>query len=393
MLQNKIRSLGVYRYLSLFFIISVGFITLIAGCGGETKTGTLSIGLTDATDEYQAVYVTINEVQVHMSGGSWAVVGSPKGTYNLLDLVNGVIEQLGITELEVGDYTQVRLIIGGEVPDGEENILGESHPYANYIIDTDDNIHELKIPSGIQTGIKLVHGFTINEGATVELVLDFDACRSVVKAGDSGQWLLKPTIKVVDIKETYAISGIVTDENDNDMEGVLVSAQIYDDFGPPDKKDEVIIQASTITDEYGSYYLLVEPGVYNVVAYKDDYSLACANVLVESGSGGTDPIDFILNEASTGTVSGNVEISDDDPEASAVLSFRQAIQCKDSDSEEIIEIKSLNITEGGYSGITLPSGTTTYTLVASSEGKTTQEVSPIDITAGDNTEVDDIIFP
>jgi hypothetical protein len=83
------------------------------GGGGTVQTGTLSVGLTDAsTDEYKAVYVTITEVQVHMGGGAWKVVGSPHKTYNLLDLVNGVREELGVAELNAGNYTQMRLIIG-----------------------------------------------------------------------------------------------------------------------------------------------------------------------------------------------------------------------------------------------------------------------------------------
>ena len=67
--------------------------------------------------------------------------------------------------------------------------------YANYVIDTDENYQELKIPSGINTGIKIVHGFTISTDQTTELILDFNAEKSVVIADNSGNWLLKPTIK------------------------------------------------------------------------------------------------------------------------------------------------------------------------------------------------------
>jgi hypothetical protein len=38
--------------------------------------------------------------------------------------------------------------------------------------------------------------------------LDFDASRSIVKAGSSGKWLLKPTIKVLDTEEYSVISGM-----------------------------------------------------------------------------------------------------------------------------------------------------------------------------------------
>jgi len=59
----------------------------------------------------------------------------------------------------------MRLIIG-DSPDDTINLLSESHPYANYIIDNSNTYHELKFPIGIQTGTKIVHGFDINEDRT-----------------------------------------------------------------------------------------------------------------------------------------------------------------------------------------------------------------------------------
>jgi len=177
------------------WIASSLFIVMLAACGGgessSSSTGTLSLSLSDATtDEYNAVYVTIEEVQVHKDeDSSWQVVASPNKTYNLLELVNGVREQLGIAELQTGHYTQMRLIIG-ETPDNGVNLLSEGNPHGNYIIDKSDTYYELKIPSGYQTGIKIVHGFDITENQTTELILDFDASRSIVKAGNSGRILL-----------------------------------------------------------------------------------------------------------------------------------------------------------------------------------------------------------
>jgi hypothetical protein len=69
-------------------------------------------------------------------------------------------KHLGVTKLPSGDYMQMRLIIG-RAPDSRLNILNEPHPYANYVIDSKDNRHQLFVPSGEQTGIKIIHGFTI----------------------------------------------------------------------------------------------------------------------------------------------------------------------------------------------------------------------------------------
>jgi hypothetical protein len=214
--------------------------------------------LTDATlYQYKAVYVTIDEIKVHRDhGGGWKTVASPRQTFNLLELVNGVREDLGLATLEAGHYTQMRLIIGN-MHDGGQNILSQTHPFANYVILADgmNAIHELKVPSGQKTGVKLVNGFDINTNQTTELILDFDASKSVVEAGSSGQWHLKPTIKVLYTLTQAIIDGTVTDnETGNNLQGVMVSAQIYNDNDVElDEKDFVTVQAATTTDANGEY--------------------------------------------------------------------------------------------------------------------------------------------
>ena len=357
--------------------------TACSGGGGGSsfisgETGTLYLSLTDATtDEYQAVYVTIHEVWVHVGGnekndGSWEVVASPDETYDLLDLVNGVREELGIAELPVGHYTQMRLIIG-DAPDNGINISSESHPHANYIIDSADTYHELKVPSGLQTGIKIVNGFDINANETTELILDFDAMRSVVKAGASGQWLLKPTIKVLDTRDDSIVRGTVTsfpDETEMLLKRVLVSAQKYDSAAADIKEDKVLIQTSTLTDVYdGEYSIFIQPGQYNIVAYKDGFAPLCSKLDIEPDH--EYPLNFTLLATGTGTVSGKIEIVDGTDEQYVTLSFRQSAQC---DGDQQIELKSLNVgNNGSYSVIlpVLPAGTS-YSVVASTYNRNTQ---------------------
>jgi hypothetical protein len=360
-----------------------------SGSGGSTSpsegTGTLSLSLTDATtNEYKAAYVTIEEVQVHMSGGDpengWQVVATPNKTFNLLELVNGIKENLGITDLATGHYTQMRLIIGN-TPDNGTNILSELHPYANYIIKSDNEAKELKIPSGFNTGIKIVHGFDINEGEITELILDFDASKSIVKAGKSGKWLLKPTIKVIGTQENSIVSGIITDAGSSELlEGVLVTAQIYNPDAV-DKKDEVVIEASTITDENGEYKLFLLPGTYNVVAYTDGYIPVYEKVTTEANS--IFENDLSLNTALTGNLTGTVDITEGSDEQHVTMSVRQSVTI--DSSEEEIEIKSINVVNSALYETLLP--VEDYTVVASTFNKETQEHS-ISILADTDTLLD-----
>jgi len=363
------------------FLVAFLSIIIFVACGdgggsGGGGTGTLSLSLTDATtSEYQAVYITIDAVQVHLGGNEsspnhWQDIemyASPL-TVNLLDLVNGVREELGIAELPSGHYTQMRLIIGNTKDD-------PNLPYANFVIDTSNppETYELKVPSGFQTGEKIVGGFDINTNQTTELILDIDACRSVVKsAGSNDKWLLKPTIKIAYPDFYGIITGQVTDsDTDAPLEGVMISAQYFDSGPSLDEKDRVNVQASTITDQDGNYKLFVAPGTYYLVGYKDGYDTEfITGFVVEAEQVYTDENFQLVTAAATGTVAGEITLPGATNEQFATLSFRQAV------NGDMIEIKAINVLNGS-----LPTYQTTlpvlppgedFRIVASSIGYGTE---------------------
>jgi hypothetical protein len=335
------------------------------------STGSVSVSLTDAsTTDYRAVYITISQVAVHRDGGDWDVVSSPNRTVNLLDLVNGVRQDLGLATLTAGPYTQMRLILGS-TPDTSVNILSHAHPYANYFIDTSTPAKEieLKVPSGMQSGIKIVKGFDINANETTELVLDFDAVRSIVKAGSSGKWLLKPTIKVLNAVEYSIIQGNAGEAD------VLVSAQVYNPSAA--SEDKVQVRAATVSDTKGTYRLFVEPGSYTLVGYRDDRLPYHRDQKVSTVAGDVVNVSFSLTTAASGTLAGGpVTIGGTDQEQYATISIRQDATV--SGINEQIEIKSFNVADGGEFSTALPAGN--YTAVISTFGKTTLTLPQFTIT-------------
>jgi hypothetical protein len=366
-------------------VLCLLFVSSLAACGGSgggdgdvagstVGQGTLSTSLTDSsTDEYQAVYVTIARVEVHHdSGGTWQTVAEPNQTYNLLELVNGVRETLGIASLDAGHYTQMRLIIGETAETGSLNIFSMPHPFANYVIDLNGDAHQLKVPSGTNTGLKVVNGFDINENQTTELILDFDAMRSVVKAGASGQYLLKPTIKVLNTTEYAIVSGQVTAADTPPavpLKGAMVTAQVAD-TSQPDAKDQVTIEAGTLTDMNGDYALFLAPGGYNLVATQVNYLPDCIAVTLQAGTATTADFTLVASPPTdSGTIGGTVTITEADPDQHATIDFRQDISCINASSPASITVKSVNIADGGSYSEGLPAGD--YHLVATSFGKKT----------------------
>jgi len=175
----------------------------LAACGGGSgssgstaDSGTLRLALTDApTCGYDAVNVTIQKVRVNQSSSAsdtvagWSeVVLNPAQRVNLLTLSNGVLDELGQTPLPTGKYTQLRLVLSDN---------DASHPMANSVLPTGGTETALKTPSGQQSGVKANIDIDITANKMADFVLDFDACKSVVVAGNSGQYLLKPVVTVI----------------------------------------------------------------------------------------------------------------------------------------------------------------------------------------------------
>jgi hypothetical protein len=198
---------------------AAAFTIALAGCGGgEVAPGSVRFALTDAPAcGFDEVNLTIERIRVHRSADAnenaagWTDLRlNPARRIDLLKLRNGVLEELGQLPLPGGRYTQLRLVLAAN--------SGSGVP-AHSVVPTGGTETALTTPSGLQSGIKLIHSFSVASNQVADVLLDFDACRSVVRAG-SGTYRLKPVLKVVPRTGT-AISGYV----DASLSGVTVTAQ------------------------------------------------------------------------------------------------------------------------------------------------------------------------
>ena len=160
-----------------------------------SQNGRIKMYLVDSPSTLDSVIICITRVEVHKSGSDstsgWFVINDSTRYFDLLLLSNGASAVLGDTSLATGQYTQIRLIIGE----------------GSYVIDQGVK-HDLEIPSGSQSGLKLVHQFTIESGQLYELLLDFNVEKSIIITGN-GEYKLQPTIRVMPVVVSGSIAGQV----------------------------------------------------------------------------------------------------------------------------------------------------------------------------------------
>lgn len=383
-LMNRIKR----RHLLAALCSGAAFALALAACGGGSNNdmaqpmmGSMRVALTDAPScGFDQVNITVSRVRVHAdqnatdtSSGWQDLPVTQARRVNLLDLTNGVLQELGQMALPAGQYTQVRLLLQANA----------GNSLANSVVPTGGTEQPLDTPSATQSGIKLIHPFTVPAGGLADLVLDFDACKSIVRRGN-GSFGLKPVVAVVP-RAVADIVGFV----DPTLAGVVVSAQTGG-----------TVMRTTVPDATGAFRLaFLDPSVaanVDVVVVAPSHATAVVAGVPIALQGvtsiSTAAVPISLAGSPTRTASGTVS------PATALPAVR-ALQAVGG--VPAVEIGAVNADAGGNYTLTLPTGaptlapyTTTlplvfasqsanaakYAIEASAVGFTTQS-TPIDLSA------------
>lgn len=184
------------------FLVALLAVTVLFSCSSDDSNGSdsarVKVRMTDAPGDYKAVFVNVIDVMVKsdvsVSEEGWVSLSGVKtGVYDLLTLTGGVTQLLADAEVEAGFLSQIRLVLGGD----------------NYLILNDDSRQELSTPSAQQSGLKIKVDQELEAGEEYEFLLDFDVDKSIVSAGNSGGFILKPVIRATATAETGTIVGAV----------------------------------------------------------------------------------------------------------------------------------------------------------------------------------------
>lgn len=421
--MNKIEN----RSKPVMWLMGFLLVVFVAGCGsggdgsgGTTaQPGTVSVSMTDAPAcGFDEVNVTVSKVRVHQSDNAsenaagWTdITLNPARKINLLDLndptqTNRALEFLGETPLEAGHYTQLRLVL---VPN-----RGSSPPANSVVLSGQTTEIPLDTPSAVQSGIKLIHQFTVDSGQRVDLLLDFDACKSIVQTGN-GTYKLKPVIKIIPFL-LNGIEGFV----DKTLPNVSVSAQVDGD----------IVRATVPNTVTGKFFLAhLDPTNYDVVITADGHATAViaavpvpssTSITTVSTSGAPIPVVTppTLEASATHNIGGTVTLNPATDDETVVIATKQALN---GGPTVTVKSRTASVVTGNPPGdfaynLTLPIAAPSlgpystplpilftqqpasvagqYTVQVSATGYATKSsLAPVDISGGDATSQDFTLTP
>lgn len=222
-----------------FVVIAVIVLMLLAiacGGGGSSSKGSalpafVTTTISDpptcsrtAGGNFQRMLVTIADVQIHQSAtagdndSGWisltpGLKSAPKQV-DLLAIGNTgcFLAELGSkTQIDAGTYQQIRIILAP----ANTQVAGNACVSGAHCVYTSDGaFHALDLSSEATTGIKIPSGqiaggkFTVGDGETKGLNIDFDGCRSLVSQGANGRYRLKPVLHAGEVSlSSNAITG------------------------------------------------------------------------------------------------------------------------------------------------------------------------------------------
>lgn len=224
-----------------FFAFTAAVLFSLAGCGGSgsgEKTGSLSLGVSDGPIHNAVkVCVAFSEVELKGEGAPFTIDLGGVQNVNLLDFQGANAAPLLFNEqILAGEYKWVRLGVnaelggtGGTGDDSASNLCAGDASYIAMDGDAGYTTHNMYVPSGAQSGLKLINGFTIPANRSANLTAEFDLMRSITgPPGLNPDVVFRPTVRLVSDLEVGTLTGQVLNELAT-AEACEPSVYVFDD--------------------------------------------------------------------------------------------------------------------------------------------------------------------
>ncbi|HSB19307.1 MAG TPA: DUF4382 domain-containing protein [Anaeromyxobacteraceae bacterium] len=359
--------------------LRLGLPALLLAAACSSRTGTMSVHLVDAPADYEHIYLHIVRVEAHSDVSGWFTLSDKEFFHlDLLSLRDGVSATLADkAPLAAGRYTQLRLVLG----DGNKVVLkGDTTEY------------DLTVPSGLQTGVKLVCNVDVQEGSDTDVVVDVNGPHSIL-LHDTGvvptKYILRPVVfcaaaTTAGVQTAGSISGTLSGKEnietpDVALEGVEVTAQVVE-------SGEAAIVQSTITDSDGIYRLDNLPfgHTYYVVSQPlqagNSWAAKASGPIALSSSHPTDTWDSSFGDlAATGDVNGTItwaSTPDPSPTDPDQVWARQSLGAP----QPLIVRTTDATTPGVFAFLDLPIGSYTLSATRTTGTGTVESQPPVSVT-------------
>lgn len=235
---------------------AIAGLLVYSGCKVENPDADavkLNLKITDAPGAYDALFLSIKEIQV-LTSEDMHVLPVDDKPFDILKFRLGKDTLLASQDIPAGHIQEVRLVLNA---DNNRLVVG-------------GKTHALTTPSGQSSGIKVKVNEDLESGIAYTLTLDFDAARSVVRTGN-GKYILKPVIRAIPDAVSGAITGVVSPAKSNPK---IYAIKGTDTLG-------------TISDSLGKFYFPGVPsGTYKLEFLPDSPYVAksITDVTVATGS-------------------------------------------------------------------------------------------------------------
>ena len=217
--------------------LSLTCVLLVSACGGSSSSGTGSVrvSLTDTpVDNADQVVVSVSGMAFKPEGSAPEVVEifAPR-SIDLLQYQNGnTAILLQDTPMNAGRYQWLRLII-----DAQPNVRD------SYIV-IDGQECELNVPSGAETGLKLIHPIDVPAAGSLALTVDFDLRKSIhappgqLSGACTTGYVLRPVLRLVNDANVGAIAGTVSFDAGSVPLNCKPNVYLYEGAVIPDDMEE-----------------------------------------------------------------------------------------------------------------------------------------------------------
>jgi len=214
------RAIGMMMAVSLLFL---------AGCGGSgpdsngNNKGVLNLSVSDAAIDAEKVCIKFDGVQLKKADESALIdldFDDPV-VINLLANQGAVSETLVSTEVDAGTYKWVRLKVdaitgnGAGVGDSNfDNPVCTDTENGSYLLTNVSELFNIWIPSGDETGLKLIKDIVIPVNSSGNYTAEWDLGMSFVGPPGlgTGEAIMKPVVKLVANNEVGTLNGTVASE-------------------------------------------------------------------------------------------------------------------------------------------------------------------------------------